>query len=171
MRLNIFDEYTYTLESIIQAGLKNMAIISVPVRINGDLRPSRLVKSIPNYIQRSILTIIRIFMAYRPFTFFTIPGVVSFSLGMLICLRFLFFYLTGNGTGHIQSLILAALLLGIGFFVLLVGLLADLISVNRKLLEKLNLKVQKIEDAQREYKKFKGKRSIANDNLKSFMAK
>lgn len=152
MRLNVFDEYTYTLESIIQAGLKNMAIISVPIRINGYLRPSRLVKSTPNYIQRSILTIIRIFMTYRPFIFFTIPGVISFSLGMLIGLRFLFFYLTGNGTGHIQSLILAALLLGIGFFVLLVGLLADLISVNRKLLEKLNWKVQKIEDAQREYK-------------------
>lgn len=171
MRLNIFDEYTYTLESIIQAGLKNMAIVSVPVRINGYLRPSRLIKSTPNYIQRCILTIIRIFMTYRPFIFFTIPGVISFCLGMLIGLRFLFFYVTGNGAGHIQSLILAALLLGIGFFVLVVGLLADLISVNRKLLEKLNWKVQKIEDAQREYKKFKRKRSIANDNLKSFMAK
>ncbi len=146
-RINVFNEYTYTLETIIQAGQKNMAIMSVPIRTNEDLRPSRLVKSIPSYVNRSILTIFRIFMTYKPFVFFTIPGVISFGLGVLICLRFLYFYFTGDGTGHVQSLILGALLLGTGFFLVVVGLMADLISVNRKLLEKLNWKIQTIEES------------------------
>ncbi len=150
-RLNVFNEYTYTLETIIQAGQKNMAIMSIPVRTNKYLRPSRLVKSIPSYIQRSILTIVRIFMTYRPLMFFALPGVISFALGTLIGFRFLFFYFTGHGTGHIQSLILAALLTGIGFFLFIVGLIADLISVNRKLLEKLDWRVQQIEEAQQKY--------------------
>ena len=146
MRLNVFNEHTYTLETIIQAGQKSMAITSVPIKTNEDLRPSRLVKSIPHYIQRSILTIIRIFMTYRPFLFFTLLGTISFGLGMLISFRFLFLYLGGNGAGHIQSLILAALLMGAGFFLSVTGLIADLISVNRKLLEKLDWRVQKIEE-------------------------
>jgi len=146
MRLNVFNEYTYTLETIIQAGQKGMAIASVPISINEDLRPSRLVKSIPDYIMRSVSTIVRIFMTYRPFRFFAIPGIVSFGLGLLIGLRFLYFYLTGPGSGHIQSLILAALLLGTGFFLGVVGLLADLISVNRKLLENIGWRIHKIEE-------------------------
>jgi len=149
MRLNVFNEYTYTLETIIQAGQKGMAIISVPIRTNEDLRPSRLVKSIPSYIKKSVLTIIRIFMTYRSFTFFAIPGVISFSLGILLGLRFLYFYLIGTGGGHIQSVILAALFLGVGFSLAVVGLIADLISVNRKLLEKLDWRVQKIEEDMR----------------------
>ena len=117
-QLNVFNEYTYTLETIIQAGQKNMAIMSLPVRTNKYLRPSRLIKSIPSYIQRSIMTIVRIFMTYRPFMFFALPGVISFALGTLIGFRFLFYYFTAKGTGHIQSLILAALLMGTGFFFL-----------------------------------------------------
>ncbi len=152
MRLNVFDSYTYTLETIIQAGQKGLAITSVPVRINENLRLSRLIKDIPNYIMRSTLTIIRIFMTYRPFRFFAVPGIISFTLGMLISLRFLYFYFTGNGSGHVQSLILAALLLGTGFFLSVVGLLADLISVNRKLLEKLDWQMKKIEERLREEK-------------------
>jgi glycosyltransferase involved in cell wall biosynthesis len=145
MQLNVFNEYTYTLETIIQAGQKGIVTVSVPVRTNKDLRPSRLVKSIPGYISRSIMIIIRIFMTYKPFKFFAIPGVISFVLGFLIGLRFLYFYFTVGSSGHIQSIILAALLLGIGFFLTVVGLLADLISVNRKLLEKLDWRIQKIE--------------------------
>jgi glycosyltransferase involved in cell wall biosynthesis len=148
MRLNVFDEYTYTLETIIQAGQKGMAIMSVPIRTNKDLRPSRLVRSIPGYIMRSISTIARIFMTYRPFRFFAIPGFVSFGLGLLISVRFLYFYYTGHGSGHIQSVILAALLLGTGFFLFIMGLMADLISVNRKLLEKLDYRLRQIEDHQ-----------------------
>jgi glycosyltransferase involved in cell wall biosynthesis len=146
MRLNVFNKYTYTLETIIQAGQKGMAVASVPIHINEDLRPSRLVKSIPDYILRSILTIVRIFMTYRPFRFFAIPGLVSFGLGLLIGLRFLYFYFTGPGSGHIQSLILGALLLGTGFFLGVIGLLADLISVNRRLLEDIGWRVRKIEE-------------------------
>ncbi|MGA1868910.1 MAG: glycosyltransferase family 2 protein [bacterium] len=145
MQLNVFNEYTYTLETIIQAGQKGIAIISVPVKTNEKLRPSRLIKSISNYIVRSMLIIVRIFMTYKPFKFFAIPGTISFAFGLLIALRFLYFYLTGNGGGHIQSLILAGLLLGMGFFLCVIGLVADLISVNRKLLETLNWRVQEIE--------------------------
>lgn len=153
-RLNVFNEYTYTLETIIQAGLKNMAVVSVPVRTNKPLRPSRLVRSIPDYLRRSFLTIVRIFMTYQPFRFFALPGVLVFSVGLAIGLRFLYFYLTGQGSGHVQSLILAALLLGSGFFLVVVGLLADLISVNRKLLEKLDARLRAIEEAQREEKAY-----------------
>ncbi len=145
MQLNVFNEYTYTLETIIQAGQKNMAIVSVPIRTNGDLRPSRLVKSIPSYINRSILTIIRIFMTYKPFRFFVVPGIVFFMLGFIVGLRFLYHYLAGEGTGHIQSVVLAALLMGTGFFLGVTGLLADLISVNRKLLEKIDWRVRQLE--------------------------
>ena len=126
-----------------------MVVTSVPIRTNEDLRPSRLFKSIPSYIQRQILTILRVFMTYKPFRFFAVPGVILFSLGMLIGLRFLYFYLTKAGAGHVQSLILAALLMGLGFFLTIVGLLADLISVNRKLLEKLDWRAQKIEEGLR----------------------
>ncbi|MEX2964195.1 glycosyltransferase family 2 protein [Microbulbifer sp. TYP-18] len=134
-RLMVFSDYTYTLETIIQAGQKNMAITSVPVRVNGDLRPSRLVKSIPSYIKRSIFTIIRIFVIYRPFRFFGGLGSLIFGVGVLIGLRFLLQYLQGNGDGHVQSLILAAALLIMGAQTFLVAFLADLLSANRKLIE------------------------------------
>src|SRR5690606_29018194 len=107
-RLMVFNDYTYTLETIIQAGQKNMAITSVPIRVNEDLRPSRLVKSIPSYIKRSIVTIIRIFIIYRPFRFFGTIGAILFGAGFLIGLWFLMRYFEGKGDGHIQSLILAA---------------------------------------------------------------
>lgn len=139
-KLMVFNDYTYTLETIIQAGQKNMTIVSVPIRVNGDLRPSRLVKSIPSYIKRSIVTIIRIFVIYRPFRFFGTIGTVLFSVGFLIGLRFLWNYLQGNGEGHIQSLILASVLLGMGFQTILVAFVADLLAANRKLLEDVRFK-------------------------------
>lgn len=140
-KLMVFNDYTYTLETIIQAGQKNMTIVSVPIRVNADLRPSRLVKSIPSYIKRSIGTIIRIFVIYRPFRFFGTIGAVLFSVGFLIGLRFLGDYLQGNGEGHIQSLILASVLLGMGFQTILVAFLADLLAANRKLLEDVRFKM------------------------------
>jgi glycosyltransferase involved in cell wall biosynthesis len=146
MHLHVFDEYTYTLETIIQAGQKGMAITSAQIRTNKDLRPSRLIKSIPSYIKQSMFTIIRIFMTYRPLKFFTVPGIISFGFGILISLRFLYFFFTGNGRGHIQSLILSSLLLGTGIAFFIIGLIADLISFNRKLLEKIDLRIQKIEE-------------------------
>ena len=139
-RLIVFNDYTYTLETIIQAGQKNMVIVSVPIRVNEDLRPSRLVKSIPSYIKRSIVTIIRIFIIYRPFSFFGTIGVALFGIGFLIGLRFLWHYVYGNGDGHIQSLILASVMMGMGFQTLLVAFVADLLAANRKLLEDIRFK-------------------------------
>jgi glycosyltransferase involved in cell wall biosynthesis len=142
-QLIVFNDYTYTLETIIQAGQKNMAITSVPVRVNTDLRPSKLVKGIPSYITHNIVTIVRIFIVYRPFRFFSSIGVVLFGLGILIGMRFMWFYFNDQGGGHVQSLILASVLVGMGFQTLLIAVIADLLSANRKLLEdvRYNLKV------------------------------
>jgi glycosyltransferase involved in cell wall biosynthesis len=146
MQTHVFSEYTYTLETIIQAGQKGMAITSVPVRVNKNLRPSRLVKSIPSYLRRQALTIVRIFMTYRSFRFFFVPGLALFGIGFLIGLRFVYYFVVDTGAGHIQSLILASLLMGTGAFLCVVGLLADLISVNRRLLEKLDWRLQELEE-------------------------
>ena len=145
MRLHVFNEYTYTLETVIQAGHRGMAVLSVPVRVNPQLRRSRLIRNVPAYIRRQALTMIRIFTTYRPFRFFVTPGLISFAVGFLIGLRFLYFFFTGQGAGNVQSLILAALLIGIGIFLAIVGLVADLISVNRKLLEDIDWRLKRIE--------------------------
>lgn len=143
-RLIVFNDYTYTLETIIQAGQKNIAITSVPIRINEDLRPSRLVRSNASYIRRSLFTIIRIFVIYRPFTFFGTIGAVLFSVGFIIGMRFMVHYLQGDGDGHVQSLILASALLGMGFQTLLIAFVADLLAANRKLLEEIRFKTANI---------------------------
>jgi len=144
-RLMVFNDYTYTLETIIQAGQKNMAIVSVPIRVKEDLRPSRLVKSIPSYIKRSLITIVRIFIIYRPFTFFGTIGAMFLSAGFLIGLRFLWHYLQGDGVGHVQSIILASVLLGMGFQTLLIAFVADLLAANRMLMEDVRFKVACLE--------------------------
>lgn len=136
-QMMVFNDYTYTLETIIQAGQKNMAISSVPIRVNEDLRPSRLVKSIPSYIKLSIITIIRIFIIYRPFRFFGSLAILLFTVGFVISVRFIWNYLAGEGDGHVQSLILAALLMGAGFQTMLIAVIADLLGANRKLLEEI----------------------------------
>ena len=147
MRMHVFSEYTYTIETIIQAGQKGMAIMSVPIRTNDFLRKSRLIHSIPAYLSRSINTILRIFMTYQPLAFFRIPGMISFGIGLLFGLRFLYFYLvTRTSSGHIQSLILAAVLLILGVLLFTFGLMADLISVNRKLLENVEYRIQRLDE-------------------------
>jgi glycosyltransferase involved in cell wall biosynthesis len=143
MRLNVHSQYTYTLETIIQAGLNDIAITSVPVRVNEDLRPSRLVKSTWSYIKRSLFTMLRIFVVYKPFRFFMSIGIFVFLLGIILGLRFLYFFFTGNGAGHVQSLILTAILLMIGFQTMLVAFLSDLLATNRKLLEDIRYRQQK----------------------------
>jgi glycosyltransferase involved in cell wall biosynthesis len=145
MRLHVFNEYTYTIETIIQAGQKGMAITSVPIRTKETLRPSRLVKSVAGYVNRQILTMMRIFMTYKPFRFFAVPGSILFLAGLLISARFMYFFVTEGGVGHVQSLILSALLMGMGFFLAIVGLVTDLISVNRKLLEGLDWRLKRME--------------------------
>jgi len=139
-KLNVFINYTYTLKTILQAGQKNIAINWVPIRTNDCLRPSRLIKSIPSYIFKSISTIVRIFVVYRPFRFFMLIGTGLFSIGFLIGFRFLWYYLTGEGSGHVQSLILSSIFIGIGFQTVLIAFIADLLSVNRRLLEELQYK-------------------------------
>ena len=145
MRLHVFNEYTYTLETLIQAGRHGMSVASVPVRVNGPTRPSRLMTGMLAYVRRQALTLIRIFMTYQPFYFFSVPGLLSFLVGFSISLRFLFFYFQGDGSGHLQSLILSALLMGFGFLLIVVGLVADLISVNRQLLEDLDWRLKRME--------------------------
>lgn len=136
-RLMVFNEYTYTLETIIQAGHRKLAITSVPVEVNRVTRPSRLFRSVPSYIRQSLITIIRIYVIYRPFHFFGMIGLGFILGGMVIGLRFLYYYLTGDGSGHIQSLILMSVLLGVGFQTLLVAFIADLFAANRKMLEEV----------------------------------
>lgn len=146
MKLQVFNSYSYVLETLIQAGHKGMAVTSVPVRTNPELRPSRLFRSTVGYVARQGLTIVRIFMTYRPFAFFAVPGTLVFVLGFAGGLRFLYFFLIGEGAGHVQSVILSALLLGSGVFLVVVGLLADLTSVNRKLLEGLDWRLRRLEE-------------------------
>ena len=143
-KLMVFNEYTYTLETIIQAGQKNIPVVSVPVRTNDDLRPSRLVRSMPSYVAKSMMTIVRIFIIYRPFRFFMTIGLIVFGIGTLIGLRFVWYYLTGDGSGKIQSLILAAVLLGMGFQTILIAFVADLLAANRKLLEEQRQKLRSL---------------------------
>ena len=145
LRLNVFSEYTYTLETIIQAGQKGMVITSVPIRTNRYLRPSRLVKSIPSYVKRSLLTILRIFMTYKPLRFFVVLGSIPFSLGSLLGVRWLILFLSGTPKAHVPSLILAAILILIGFQLWMFGLVADLMAVNRKMLEDIQLRLRRLE--------------------------
>jgi glycosyltransferase involved in cell wall biosynthesis len=145
MRLNVFSAYTYTLETIIQAGQSNLRIASVPVRTNDDLRPSRLVKSISSYVKRSLFTIIKVFVIYRPMAFFAWIGSICMAIGLISGFRFLYFYIFVNGEGHIQSVVFSALFIILAVLLYMMGLIAVLISTNRKLMERINLRVQHLE--------------------------
>ena len=140
IRLNVFNDYTYTLETIIQAGRKGIPITSVPVKVNADLRPSRLMSSIGSYVWRSILTILRIFIIYKPLRFFAILGFIVALPAIFFILRFLVFFLMGSGDGHIQSLVVAAGLLSLAGIIIVGGVLANLVSTNRLLLEDLRMR-------------------------------
>ena len=135
MRINVVNDYTYTLETIVQAGRERMAITSVPVRTNGELRPSRLFHSIWSYVKKSMLTILRAYMMYKPLKAFTFLAVIPTAIGLLIGLRFLYYMAVGMAGGHVQSLILGCTLIIIGFLTLMIGLVADVIAANRKLLQ------------------------------------
>lgn len=139
-RLHVFNSYTYTLETLIQAGQNGMRVVSVPIRTHPVTRPSRLMRGMLSYIMRSTLTIIRIFAVYRPFRFFALIGSVPFLLGAALFFRFLYFYFLGDGAGHIQSLIFGAVCLLMGFQLFVLGFIADLISVNRQMLERIESK-------------------------------
>ena len=143
IQLNVFDGYTYTLEMIIQAGRRGIPITSVPVRTNPDLRPSRLIKSTGSYVRRSFFTILRIFLVYKPFRFFVILGSIPFTIGSLLGVRWLVLFFEGTTRAHVPSLILAAILLLVGFMLWMLGLAADLQSVNRRLLEDIQFNLRR----------------------------
>ncbi|MCI8622565.1 MAG: glycosyltransferase family 2 protein [Provencibacterium sp.] len=147
LRLNVINEYTYTLETIIQAGHDKIAMTSVPIRTNPQTRSSRLFKSMWAYMKRSATVIIRSFMMYKPLRFFGLLGAAVFLLGLLLGVRYLFYFFAGAGAGHIQSLILAAILMLLGAQTGIVGLQADMIAANRKILEDIQYRVRKIETA------------------------
>jgi glycosyltransferase involved in cell wall biosynthesis len=143
LQLNVFNPYTYTLETIIQAGQKGMAIASVPIRTNGYLRPSRLVKSIPSYVKRSLFTILRISMVYKPMQFFFLLGSLPLGIGVLLGMRWLIYFLSGSERTRVPSLILAAILILIGFQLWIFGLVADLLAVNRRIMEEIQLRLRR----------------------------
>jgi glycosyltransferase involved in cell wall biosynthesis len=141
--INIFSNYTYTLETIIQAGRKGLAIISVPIRVNPVTRPSKLIKNTFHYIFSSIITIFRIFIIYKPFRFFVILSLIFLTFGLTLGFRFLYFFILGYGEGHIQSLILMLILMILGFLLFIMGLVAELIAINRTLIEDIQFKIRK----------------------------
>jgi len=145
IRINIVSGFSYTVEMLIQAGRKRMAVVSVPVSTNRVTRPSRLFRSIPHFIQRSVATMLRIYAMYQPLKVFATLGGVLALLGLLPILRFLWFYATEGGTGHIQSLILGGTLVIIAFLCFLFGMVADLIGFNRQLVEMTLEKVRALE--------------------------
>ena len=144
-RLNVFSSYTYTLETIIQAGHSNIRVLSVPVRTNPDLRPSRLVKSIGRYVWRSASTIVRIFATYRPLAFFWLIAAFFLVVGGLLGGWYFVHMLTGQGSGHVQSALLAAASVTIGLILFMLGFIADLQSVNRRLLEGIDWRLRQVE--------------------------
>ncbi len=145
LRLNIISDYTYTLESIIQAEHKDLAIAHITVSTNKVTRVSRLFKTIPEYLKRSIVTIIRIYAMFNPFKLFTHIGMIMLLGGVLVGCRFLFYYLLTGGAGKIQSLVFVAILTIIGIQIIVVGVVSDLISANRRLLEDVLYRVKKVE--------------------------
>lgn len=145
MRLNVINDYTYTLETIVQAGRRKMAVTSVPIRTNPELRPSRLFHSMFGYVKKSMLTISRALMQYKPLYCFTILGTILSLIGAVVLIRFLVFYFQGMGSGHIQSLVIACMLITIGVVGFFFGLLGDTVAANRKILEELQFEVRKMD--------------------------
>lgn len=144
LRTMVLSEYSYTLETLIQAGDHKVKVMSVPVHTNPPLRPSRLMRGVGDYLQKSTITIIRSYAMYRPLRVFFAIGLALLSIGLLLILRFLvLFIIRGGNTGNIQSLIIASILFIIGFQTMLIGLVADLIAANRKILEEILYRVRK----------------------------
>ena len=142
LQLNVVSDFTYTIETIISAGKKNLAITHVPVKTNKKLRESRLFPNIRVYLKRSFITMLKVYSMYRPLRIFTIAGGASFFIGFVIGCRYLFFFFTGQTEGHIQSLILSAILLIVGFQIIMMGIAAELIAVNRQILEDIQVRIK-----------------------------
>ncbi len=145
LKLNVFDNYTYTMETLLQANVKGLKVESVPIRVNNKLRESKLVKNIFDYIFKSMKTTIRMFIVYRPFRFFISLAFLVGLLGLILVSRFVYYYFIGDGNGHIQSLIFAAIFLISSVQLSIIAILGDLLSVNRKLLEDIQIRIKKLE--------------------------
>jgi len=145
LHTNIVSGYTYTLESIIQAGQNRLAITHIPIRTNHVLRESRLISSVRNYVVRSASTIVRTYAMYSPLKFFFSIGMIVFLAGLILAARYLFYFFIGEGAGHIQSLILAAILMMLGFQTVVIGLISDLIAANRRLSEEAVYRLRKMD--------------------------
>ena len=143
LRINVFDSYTYTLESIIQAGLSDYRIVSVPIRVNGETRPSRLVKSIGDYVRRSVSSILKAFFVYKPGKTFFLLGLLPTLIGTLLALRWLVLYFGGTERAHVPSLVVAAVLLIAGMLFWVAGLLGELFAINRRLLQDVQYMLRK----------------------------
>ena len=148
LQLNIVSPFSYTIEMLIQAGKKQMAVSSVPIGTNPKTRESRLIRSLPHFIERSATTMVRMYTMYKPLRVFFYIGLGLSLLGAIPIVRFLYFYVAGDATGHVQSLVLGGALFVVGFVTFLVGLVADLINFNRQLLEMTLEKVRKLELAE-----------------------
>jgi glycosyltransferase involved in cell wall biosynthesis len=145
LQMNVLSKFTYTLETIIQAGKKNLAIVDIPVQTNEKLRESRLFSSNWRYIKQSMATMTRIYTLYEPLKAFSYIGGFLFFCGLMVGFRFLYFFITEGGGGHIQSLILTAILLMLGFQIFVMGLIADIIGFNRQLVENILYRIRKME--------------------------
>ena len=144
LRLTVLSDYTYTLETLIQAGARNMRVLYVPIRTNPQTRQSRLIRSIPSFMALSVVTIVRFYIMYRPMRVFTTIGGTLLAGGLALGARFVYYFLAGSGAGKVQSLILAAILTIVGFQVCLIGLIADLVRLNRKMLEETLYQVRRM---------------------------
>lgn len=142
LQINVFDSYTYTMETIIQASAKGLVLKSIPISVNADLRKSKLVKNMFDYIRRSVFTMLRMFLIYRPFRFFAIIAGLFFAAGTILGLRFLYYYIFASGSGHIQSLILSAIFIITGVQVAVIAVMSELMSINRKLLEDIQRRLK-----------------------------
>ena len=145
LRTLVLNDYSYTLETLIQAGARKMPVEYVKIRTNPQTRPSRLIRSIPHYLANSSATIVRSYTMYRPLRVFTLLGGLFILGGLGLAGRFLYYYILGQGGGHLQSVVLSAVLLIVGFQVILIGLLADLIGFNRKILEELLYRIKYVD--------------------------
>ena len=145
LRTIVYSKFSYTLETLIHAGSGPLTITHVPVRVNDKLRESRLAGSTWQYLKKSLVTLLRVYSMYNPLTVFLFMGGLTFLLGFALGTRYLYFYFSAGASGHLQSLILAAILLIVGFQIMVIGLVADLIAANRRLSEETLYRLRKVE--------------------------
>jgi glycosyltransferase involved in cell wall biosynthesis len=145
MRLMVFSNFSYTLETVIQAGNRGLAVTHVPIETNPSVRPSRLFSSVGEYVLRSSGTILRIYAMYQPLRVFSLAGLLIASAGVVLAVRFIYFYVTNGGVGHFQSLIISAICSIVGFQVVMIGLVADLIAGHRRISEEILYRVRRLE--------------------------